>query len=168
MAGRTNTRFLGLFASIALAAAVLAGCTSPLIKTPLADGLEGNLDVRTVQVAKTPGINSVQIVPMLQSALEEEMGEKASQGKPAEMHVVITEYRGPDNQLGGVMGSRLMGGKFYMRGRIKIVDPSSEAVLAEYDAIGRHDRAAGTVDFSHTPFERLIEDFTYWVVDPIT
>ncbi len=168
MAGRTSTRLMRLIASVALAATVLAGCASPLIKTPLAKDLEGKLDIRTVQVEKTPGVNSTQVVPMLRRALKEEMREKAGRGKPVEMQVVITEYQGPDNQIGGVMGSRLLGGKFYMRGRITIVDPSNKAVLAEYDAIGRHDRSAGTVDFSHTPFERLIQDFTYWVVDPIT
>lgn len=168
MAGRTYTRSLGLIASVALAATILAGCSSPLIKQPLAKNLEGNLDIQTVKVEKAPNINSVQIVAMLQKALEKKMRDKANKGKAAEMHVVITQYQGPDNQMGGVLGTRLLGAKMHMRGRIKIIDPSSKTVLAEYDAIGRYKRSAMTLDLSHTPFERLIETFTYWAVDPIT
>jgi hypothetical protein len=147
---------------------LLAGCFNPLIKKPLDESLVGKVHVEKVVVQKSPAINSVEIVRRVQQALVEKTAADLNIGRPVEMHVTINRYRGPENQIGGVLGTRLLGNKMEIRARVKIVDSTNGKLLAEYDAISDQTKSALEVDFTHGPYDRLVGGLTYWAMAPIT
>lgn len=149
-----------------MAVATLAGCANGNVKQPLPKGMKGNLNITKVKVSLAPKIKSTEIVQRLTSAIKQEAAKKRlNKGQAVEMHVMLTRYKGPDNQMGGGRTARFVGGSFQMTGTVKIVNASNKTVLAVYEAYGRHKQ--GVMQIQHAPYRFMIEKFMYWVMEPI-
>lgn len=148
-----------------LFATTMVGCSNPLVVTPVPDDLRGKMTFPTVNVIAKDSIPG-SVGTRAKAAVQKELAKRSAKGQAMTLQITIDQWKGLDNATGGRTGAKLLGAKVEIKATVKVLDPKSQKVVAEYGVIADYQEGGlltRTISFQK-PEAILLEKFAVFVM----